>query len=240
MKISVHTDMRMIKKIGETFGEIAFPVTCACCGSSTSGNNRYICHWCTYKRFERAEIDLGEIKPENVSFVYAMWHFDKGGYLQDLLHNLKYNFLRGVGEELGKILAQRFLESANQELKELIDLNKPIIIPVPLHKSKKRQRGYNQARAVSLGISMITNWEVIGEDQVIRRKKTQTQTGLNTSQRNKNLKDAFLVKDQNVLAGRFSVIVDDVFTTGATTFELANTIDSGSEAKTGILTVAKA
>jgi len=87
---------------------------------------------------------------------------------------------------------------------------------------------------------MITNWEVIGEDQVIRRKKTQTQTGLNTSQRNKNLKDAFLVKDQNVLAGRFSVIVDDVFTTGATTFELANTIDSGSEAKTGILTVAKA
>lgn len=232
--------MRMIKKIGETFGEIAFPVTCACCGSSTSGKNRYICYWCTYKRFERAEFDLGEIIPENVSFVHAMWHFDKGGFLQDLLHDLKYNFLRGVGEELGKILAQSFIKQVNQDLMNLIELNNPIIIPVPLHKSKKRQRGYNQARALSLGISKITNWEVIGEGLVIRRKKTQTQTGLNTSQRNENLKDAFIVTNQEVIAGRFIVIVDDVFTTGATTFELAKTIDSGSEAKIGILTVAKA
>ncbi len=232
--------MKTIIKIGETFGEIAFPVTCACCGSSTSGKNRYICHWCTYKRFERAEFDLGEIKPENVSFVHSMWLFDKGGYLQDLLHNLKYNFLRGVGEELGKMLAQNFLDHANQDLKNLIELNNPIIIPVPLHKSKKRQRGYNQARALALGISQITGWEVIDEGLIIRQKKTQTQTGLNTSQRNENLKGAFLVTDQEVISERFSVIVDDVFTTGATTFELANTIVSDSEAKTGILTVAKA
>lgn len=226
-----------MKNLLQTYIDVAFPATCACCGASLEKRDRYICVWCRYRRFETAVDDDKTILPENILFRYSMWQFDKGGYLQDLLHKLKYHFLKQVGEDLGRILGQSYKKNSGVLISEG---QKPLLVPVPLHPSKKRKRGYNQARALARGLKISTGWEIAEPRAIKRVRKTKTQTGLNTRQRSKNLKGAFVVNDPLVLEGCLPIIVDDVFTTGATTFELARVLYEAGGMKSGILTVAKA
>lgn len=232
--------MQLFKKIYQTCAEIAFPPTCVCCGTSTNSEDRFICSLCRTQRFEYVENEQKDILPEAVHFVSTMWYFDKGGYLQDLLHQLKYHFMRGVGSELGYLAGNYFLKGISRaQLDEIRQMN-PIIVPVPLHASKQRKRGYNQARALGEGVSKSTGWDLIEKGTIERIRKTKTQTGLNMKQRSENLRGAFQIKHSEAIKNRMALIVDDVFTTGATTFELAKTIHGESGHGTGILTMARA
>ncbi len=230
--------MRPFKKLIQSYSKVIFPVTCACCGASQEKEGEYLCRWCKGKRFGNVKGNNLLIVPEKVEFVYSMWHFDKGGYLQDLLHNLKYNFMMGVGEELGRFTAQNF-KKEYPGFNDLDEMN-PIIVPVPLHKKKKRTRGYNQARALARGFKESTGWDCSPPGTVTRIKKTRTQTGLSAPERSKNVKKAFKVELGDQINDRFPIIIDDVFTTGATTYELAECLIAQGSKHCGIITVAKA
>lgn len=229
-----------MKKIYQSYAEIVFPNTCVCCGISTNSEQMFICSMCRADRFEYADDIQQEILPADVAFVTTMWHFDKGGYLQNVLHQLKYHHLRGIGVELGYLLGKYFLSTISDDHLKDIPKKQPLLIPVPLHPSKRKKRGYNQARALAEGVSTSTGWEIIEKGRIRRIKKTKTQTGLNLNQRSENLRHAFEVTEKDLLKNRFAIIVDDVFTTGATTFELAGTISTYTEIQSGILTVARA
>lgn len=232
--------MEIIKKIYKSYTEIVFPPTCACCGSSTNSDENSICSLCRRKRFENAGSVVKDIMPQSVSFVHTMWFFDKGGYLQDLLHQLKYHFMRGVGIELGSLLGKDFLHQQSREELNQFETLKPLLVPVPLHLNKRRKRGYNQARALAEGVSRSTGWDIIKKGTLERTRKTKTQTGLTLEERSENLKNAFRVTNSNSVQNRRCIIIDDVFTTGATTFELAKTLYGVNENRSGILTVARA
>tara|TARA_R100001143_G_scaffold52481_2_gene47647 strand:+ start:10835 stop:11536 length:702 start_codon:yes stop_codon:yes gene_type:complete len=233
--------MLPIKKFRKSISEIVFPVCCVCCGVSTNKDGRLICRWCEKDRFEYvSENGNDEIQPETVLGLYSMWYFDKGGYLQQLLHNLKYNYLRNAGIELGSILGRFLINRSDPDSSTIFDYKKPVLIPVPLHKSKLRKRGYNQARALAEGILKVTKWDLADENTVIRVRKTKTQTGLNSAERAKNIQNAFSIKKPGHLQNCQPIIVDDVFTTGATTFELANQIFEETSNRVLIVTVAKA
>lgn len=229
-----------MKKIIKPYLDFVFPVTCVCCGQSLQKTGRYVCNWCSSERFEPVEQEGNEILPEHILFRYSLWQFDKGGVLQELLHQLKYQNLRMVGEELGRIAARAFLKSPDNLLLSMRDHNSPILVPVPLHTSKRRKRGYNQARAIACGLSEVLGWPLAGKGEVVRTRKTKTQTGLNTAQRSKNVRGAFCLKNPDCLLNFIPVIVDDVFTTGATTFELAEELNQAIPGRYGIITVAKA
>jgi ComF family protein len=226
-------------KLLRPFIDIFFPPVCICCGCSLKGMNRHICYWCGYDRFEYARGYDEELNPESVLFVWSMWEFDKGGYIQDLLHNLKYHHLRGVGTELGYIAGRTFLDRMSADTLQFLDARIPILVPVPLHASKRRKRGYNQTMALGEGLSASLMWDLSAEVDVERVRKTRTQTGLNTAQRAANLKGAFQIKNPEVFLNRIPIIVDDVYTTGATAHELASTL-SGYDLKCGIITIARA
>lgn len=227
----------------KSLAEIAFPQVCICCSNSLNSPDRFLCDSCRYRRFELYYRDESSILPDHVKFCYQMWSFDKGGYLQLMLHKLKYDYLKGVGVELGQILGRQFLYY-NSDVYTFKPADRPLIVPVPLHPSKQRKRGYNQARALGVGLSQSTGWELIEEGIVVRQKRTTTQTGLDTDKRTENLRNAFKITDSGKIEGRLLVIVDDVFTTGATTFELikilVNSVPANSDTKAGILTVAGA
>lgn len=226
-------------KIFEPYFELLFPVVCPCCGSSIHQADKHLCDWCSNKRFEQADTDSGLILPDSVKIQFSMWKFDKGGYLQHMLHNLKYNHLQSVGVDLGGILATKFLSEYQSKLDYLFRQFEPVIVPVPLHKSKFRSRGFNQARALAKGFSKKTGWDIIPQGHVLRIKRTKTQTGLTAEKRTGNLKNAFVVKEKIKLENKIPVIIDDVFTTGATTFELSGVLHPiGNPAV--IVTVAKA
>jgi len=220
-----------MNEILKSLHNIVFPHICVCCGLALEKDDLHLCHVCLSRRFDPPE-EFPEILPEGIESRTALWQFDKGGYLQHLLHCLKYERIAGIGVELGRQLGLK--------LRDLTFETEPVLIPVPLHQKKERIRGYNQARMIALGVSETTKWTVIPEKNLIRNRFTQTQTGLTLEQRNKNLSGSFDLKDADTIRDKFPIIVDDVYTTGATTFELFKTFKHQGFDKAGIATIAQA
>lgn len=225
-------------------GQILFPDVCVCCGLETTVKERQICSFCLEGRFEDANpenrLTTGDtLLPEGVRFQHALWIFDKGGDLQHLLHQLKYEQLTTVGVDLGHKLGLRIRR--HPVISTVLTRGNSVFLPVPLHYLKFRSRGFNQAFKIALGLQQV--WQevpVIPVTSVIRSKNTRTQTGFSLDKRLKNMDGAFRVREPSHVEGKMIVIVDDVFTTGATTFELARTLRAAGCAGTGILTVAQA
>ena len=219
--------------------DILFPHVCEICGHQLSKAYLFVCESCLNSRFEEASFttqlfnNSELIIPEGIEFVFSMWKYDKGGYLQDLLHNLKYHQLSGVGFDLGKQLGTVLLRKTSLTKKSQI-----LLIPVPLHEKKERKRGFNQARVISNGVKDATKYEIVHKGVVTRIKNTKTQTGFTIKKRNENIHNAFLVTNNAEIINRTCLIIDDVFTTGATTFEVAKALKSSGAGKIIIATVA--
>lgn len=91
---------------------VLFPNVCLGCGQQVLDQGRHICSFCLHKRFdlamthnERSSRQI--ILPEYVASQQALWNYDKGGILQNLLHHLKYQQLKGVGKQLGRVFAKK-------------------------------------------------------------------------------------------------------------------------------------
>lgn len=138
----------------------------------------------------------------------AFYHFIKKGRVQHLIHNLKYNNKPEVGYKIGlkygEILQQAPLYS---------DID--IIIPVPLHPKKERQRGYNQSESFAKGLAESMEIKYY-KNVLIRSLATSTQTRKSRLERLENVSTAFQLWQPDILQGKNILIVDDVLTTGAT------------------------
>jgi ComF family protein len=139
---------------------------------------------------------------------WAFLKFRKSGIVQHLLHELKYNNHPEVGVKLGQAYG---LELLNMGFDKEFDL----IVPVPLHTSRQRQRGYNQSAQFALGLSeaLKVDWN---ESVSIRTQSTTTQTHKSKTERWENVKDVFSVKGLELVRNKRLLLVDDVITTGAT------------------------
>ena len=110
-------------------------------------------------------------------------------------------------------------------------------MPVPLHSSRLRQRGFNQSIEIARVISKKRHIP-IEYDAVIRQRSTVSQTGLNAQQRRKNMKDAFIL--QANFNYKHVLIIDDVVTTGSTVNELAVLLKKNGVERVGVLSIARA
>lgn len=176
--------------------------------------------------------------PDAVQMQYALWKFDKGGMLQNLMHQLKYDRLTAIGHQMGETLARRL--EAREIVQEELEKHDALLVPVPLHYLKFRRRGFNQAFSIARGIQKVLKISICRLEAVRRTKNTRSQTGFSLHKRVKNMKDAFYLARPNQIKGRLLIIVDDVFTTGATSFELAQTLDQADPEGIFIWTVAQA
>lgn len=224
-----------INKVTEPFADIVFPPVCACCGERVMDRKQMICLDCLNSRFEPAPTDEIEILPNSVSFRLSLWEFDKFGYLQNLLHKLKYDHCTGIGEQIGREAGRRLM--ATGCIHSTADWQ---LLAVPLHKKRFRTRGYNQSMEIARGVTYTSGIPLIKEGTVRRVKHTKTQTGLNSGERASNIFGAFEIADTTAIQDSRFLLIDDVFTTGATTFELAHTLKAVSGYPSGILTIAKA
>jgi len=147
--------------------------------------------------------------------------FEQGGKLQDVVHLLKYQAMTSLGVRLGRDIGIKIL--GNERFSRA-----DYLIPVPLHKAKLRERGYNQSELICKGISEVTKIP-IATDCIRRTRHTQTQTHLSLEERKQNVSGAFMVvtKHQNLLNGITVILVDDVITTGSTINECAKIILGG-------------
>jgi ComF family protein len=157
--------------------------------------------------------------------------------LRELIHLLKYGGVRPAASVLGRMLAEAI---ATLELEFPADA--AAVVPVPLHRTKLRQRGFNQAELIAraaLKIRQSGDRLRLCAGVLERKRETASQIGLTSHQRRENLRGAFGVVQPEVVKGREVLVVDDVYTTGATVSECARVLQRAGATKVWVATVAR-
>lgn len=223
----------MIKKLLNIF----FPEVCYSCRAHLSDNEIHFCTSCRHEfpvtnfHFENRDdvkkILYGRVKLEHGT---ALFHFTKKGIVQELLHNLKYRGHETISETLGVWLGE--------ELKSL-DAYKDIdlVIPVPLHKTKLRKRGYNQVE--KFGQEIAKALKVNYNDNVLKKiSASKTQVFKTRLSRWTNRNASFSITKNDALEGKHILLVDDIITTGATIEACANELLKIDNIKLSVATMA--
>ncbi|MFA5967318.1 MAG: ComF family protein [Patescibacteria group bacterium] len=220
--------------------DIVFPPRCASCHAQGD----WICSVCA-KRIEiiktpicyhchRLSADFkvcGKCRPTGAAsrlIVYGYWQSP----LKELVYSLKYRRLR----PLVKILGGWLVETINQTTAT----TGLVIVPVPLHRGRLWDRGFNQARLLAEVVAQQTGWPLL--PILFRKRSTQPQFGLSKSARRDNIEGAFSINvalSQN-LANKTVVLVDDIVTTGATINECAKILRQNGARDVWGLVLAKA
>jgi len=169
----------------------------------------------------------GRMSIEN-AFTYLYYY--KKGVVQSILHQLKYNGQPEIGEKLGEWFANDLLEVFSPPPWD-------IIIPIPLHRSREKKRGYNQSAFFASGLSKTLGipWS---KKVVVRIIKSETQTRKSKLERWENVKDIFRVTSKNEIKEKHVLLVDDVVTTGATLESCGKKLLEMDAAKLSIATIA--
>ena len=159
------------------------------------------------------------------------------GGIRELIHLLKYNGIRPAANVLGRMLAETIAA-----LEAPFDGAKVLVVPVPLYKGKRGQRGFNQAELIArlaLELSSANERLQLANEVLLRIRDTRSQIGLTSHQRRENMRGAFKVAAATEVAGREVLLVDDVYTTGTTVSECARVLRRAGASKVWVATVAR-
>jgi len=225
-----------------SFDRVMTPFLCEPCSAGFVPIVSPMCIQCgvMFKSREGEDHVCGECikNPKKFGISRALGIYDKT--LMAVIHCFKYKGKVQLTGPLSTLLFFAFLLNWRHDC---IDL----IVPVPLHVKRLRERGFNQALLLikdwpgltkSMNIHM-PNFE-IDYHSVVRSKWTQPQTGLNKKQRMENIKKAFSVVDSDKIKSKRVLLVDDVYTTGATVDACAGTILRAGAQQVDVLTLARA
>lgn len=162
------------------------------------------------------------------------------GRMRDAIHALKYGRLHPAARGLGRMLAQAIAQLAAEAPAELL------VVPVPLHRSKRAQRGFNQARLLATeALASLRKshpqWRLtLAASTLVRLRATESQAGLTPRQRRQNLRGAFSVSDPAAVAKKHVLVIDDIMTTGATARATAQALVRAGAASVWVATLARA
>ncbi len=194
--------------------DLIYPVICLSCGNALVAHETVICTICAVKlpltNFHKNPVNAmsralwGRV---NIDFATAFLYFKKAGITQNLLHQLKYNGRMDIGLNLGQRFGQHIIENS-------FVASTDFLMPVPLHKLKIAARGYNQSELICKGLSEALSIPVCND--LKRISDTGTQTKKRRFERWLNVSEKFIIEKANYLEGKQILLVDDVFTTGAT------------------------
>lgn len=189
--------------------EILFPKRCISCNSSSD--------WFCQKCISTVEfLDDNFIPPPPyLSAVIAIAKFK--GSLKEAIHAFKYESVKELGHALGDLAIQHLSDNC------LNFVRRRIVVPVPLHKWKLVDRGFNQSLILGERIAQRLNL-VINKNVLIKTRSTSNQVDLKKEERKNNLKGAYKVTNPSAIKNKRILLIDDVLTTGSTLSECAKTL----------------
>jgi len=156
------------------------------------------------------------------------------------IHALKYDRLHGAARRLGQMLAEAIAQLADEAPDEML------VIPVPLHRSKYAERGFNQARSLAFhALNALRkshpSWRLtLAASTLMRLRATESQAGLTRRQRRLNVRGAFSVSDSSAVQMKHVLVIDDIYTTGATARAAAQALREAGAASVWVATLARA
>ncbi len=206
---------------------LVYPQRCHSCGDIIEPGRRWICGAC-----ERclAHSDFGMHPLDNamserfrdifcLKGVASYLLYSPGSVLSQLLYDCKYRGYRGIARELGRLAAR------DMSLMPFFD-GVEILLPVPMHYTKRLRRGFNQTELISKGISDVLGCRV-SHDALVAQHVHRSQVSLSGEKRCNNLREVFKYKPSEADIGRHVIIVDDICTTGTTLHEAALAVLEG-------------
>ena len=254
--------MTIPARIIRAFTEALFPATCLVCGSffhSDSGERvdclrllaPFVCPACLAVFLPVASplcIQCGAVfisregedrlcgtcieSPKRFRIARACGVYDET--LMALVHCFKYDGKIQLARPLGSLLLSGYFHYWKMD-----DID--LIVPVPLHVKRFRERGFNQSYLlVKDWAQMSFQTPTVERNVLVRKRKTDPQTGLGRKRRITNIKDAFSVSDPSKIFGKRVLLVDDVYTTGATVDECSTALRRAGAKQVDVLTLARA
>jgi ComF family protein len=198
----------------EALLHMLFPSLCFGCAVNNVDDDEMVCINCKlsfpFTSFEKIrnntveKLFWGRVP---LLFSCSTFYYAAETSIQQIIHHIKYRDEKELGIFMGKLMGERL-----QTL--LLQNNADLCLPMPLHPSKEKKRGYNQASLLCEGMHHATG--IHYNEEVLERKiATATQTQKNRMERWRNVKDVFAINNNNIIQNKNIVLVDDVITTGA-------------------------
>jgi ComF family protein len=212
--VAPHGPALLLRRFGRALLDVLYPPLCLGCEDRLPPDARTLplCATCLRTLPRAAPGTLGprlaRFPEGSTAFARtsALWLFDAEGALQRLQHALKYGNRPTLGVRLGRLVGEAWPDEAPRP---------ELIVPVPLHRRRRLERGYNQSERLAAGVGEVLACPV-RSDLLARARPTRSQTALSQTERWRNVADAFALADAGAVAGRRVLLVDDVLTTGAT------------------------
>ena len=237
INIAIFQAMNLLKREYYHLLEFFYPNLCVACSGRLVTQEKYLCLDCWHDlpvtNFHNeagnrvAQLFWGRVNLESATAFFA---YNKGSNYQHLVHYIKYKGMK----DLGYVIGQRFGNVLTQSNAfQMIDL----IVPVPLHPKKEKQRGYNQSEWIARGIAFTMGKNVI-TGNLVRKIHTSTQTKKNRFERWENVDDIFDVTSAADFEGKHILLVDDVVTTGSTLEACASKLLKAQGVRVSIATLA--
>jgi ComF family protein len=197
------------------FLSLIYPRHCEACSNTLFKHELFICNHCKLN-LPKSNYHLNTDNELNKLFsariplanTFCFYLYEKSGKIQKLLHAIKYQNQKELGEYLGALYGEDLLKN-----KSLLDID--LIIPIPLHKNKLKTRGYNQSEWFARGLSKSLKIE-LETANMERITDTATQTNKKKYERWENVEGIFKIHHAETLQNKHILVVDDVITTGAT------------------------
>lgn len=240
----------MFRRLIQGLTEIVYPKTCLSCKKKLSieAKDIFVCPQCWVKIKKNLPpfcISCGRqlqkrwlsknicpaCQKKNLHFDRAFSPCAYDGVIKELIHKFKYGGKDRLGRHLSRLMTE-FIKEYDLPM-DFIDC----IIPIPLHKTRLREREFNQAQILSRSVAEEFKKDVL-VDAVERYRHTKTQTDLEIHERADNVKDSFRVTDSGAVKGKNVLLIDDVLTTGATSSEVASALKKAGANIVFVLTLA--
>lgn len=232
--------MKRMQTIWTNLLNLFFPNVCRLCERPLIDGEDQICLFClcdlprtNFHKQTDNPVEQLFFGRNQIEYATAYFHYEKGGKVQHLIHSIKYHDNKELGSLLGKMIGQELLTDKSP----ICDID--LFIPVPLHRKRFKQRGYNQSEWIARGIASVWN-KPIDTKHLMRADNSNTQTNKSVYDRWLNVCSIFKVNQPEDLVNKHILLIDDVITTGATISACAKALADIPGIRISVLTLAVA
>ena len=218
-----------IIKIKEKFLNLIYPPICGICGKKASN---FLCRKCEMKLEKHSEKKiLNEEEIKGKYFEEIIYCFKYEGMIRKLILDYKFNDKSYLYKTFSSFVLK------DEKIFEKIQKYDKIV-PVPISKKRRRDRGYNQSFLIAKEISLKSKVNLLN-NCLIKTKNIVEQSKLNKEKRFENIKGVYKLKNKNVIENKKVLLIDDIYTTGSTVNECSKILRQGNPSEIGILVLAK-
>jgi ComF family protein len=207
---------------------LIYPPTCGICGKL---NSNFLCKKCEKQLELQSKFEIEENQNINYYFEEHLYIFEYQGIIRKIILDYKFNDKSYLYKTIVNFLLK------NEKFFKIVE-SYDTIIPVPISKKRKKERGYNQSELIAREIARNLPIEY-NNRCIFKIKNIVEQSKLNKEERQKNIQGVYELRNQKLIQNKKILLIDDIYTTGSTVNECSKILGQAQPKKIGILTVAK-